>query len=49
MTDRGYFPILVEWQDTKEKEVIIHPEFLDDGRAFKVVKLNVNSTKGEEE
>lgn len=36
----SYFPILVEWQDTKETEVIIHPEFITSGRPFKVIKTN---------
>lgn len=40
MEDKSYFPILVEWQDTKEKEVIIHPEFLDNVRGFKVLETN---------
>ncbi len=40
MQDKSYFPILVEWQDTKEKEVITHPEFLEHGRGFKVIETN---------
>lgn len=36
----SYFPILVEWQDTKEREVIIHPEFIESGRSFKVIETN---------
>lgn len=40
MENKSYFPILVEWQDTKEREVIIHPEFLDNDRSFKVIETN---------
>lgn len=40
MQDKSYFPILVEWQDTKEKEVVVHPEFLEHGRGFKVLETN---------
>lgn len=40
MKELSYFPILIEWSDTKTREVVIHPEFISNGRAFKVIETN---------
>lgn len=36
----SYFPILVEWQDTKDREVVKDPKHLDNARPFKVIETN---------
>lgn len=40
MKNQSFFPILIEWSDTKERVVMDKPDSITSGRSFKVIETN---------